>query len=99
MIKVVYETVEERDIEVEKQESLGKILFAEMNLIDENFLIFGTEEEVPFEVEGKEIILVENETGQWAYIYKDISLTEVEILQKELAEQKALINAMLGVTE
>lgn len=53
----------------------------------------------PPEVEGKEIRLVKDETDQWVYVYEDAPLTEVEILKKELAEQKALINAILGVTE
>lgn len=55
--------------------------------------------ERPEEVEGKEIQLVQNEQGEWEYIYvyEDIPLTETELLKRELAEQKALINAILGV--
>lgn len=53
----------------------------------------------PPEVEGKSISLVKNELDQWVYVYEDMELTMEEILRQELAEQKALINAILGVTE
>ena len=45
----------------------------------------------PPEVVGKEIELVKDESGQWVYVYKDVPLTEVEILKKELeATQQAM---------
>jgi len=38
--------------------------------------------EMPPEVEGKRIELVQNENGEWEYIYVDIPKTEAEIQQE-----------------
>ncbi len=53
----------------------------------------------PPEIEGKEIRLIKDETGQWVYEYVDRPLTEIEELKQQLAEQQQLIDAMLGVSE
>lgn len=51
----------------------------------------------PPEVEGKDIELVQDEQGQWSYVYVDRSLTEIEQLKQQLEEQQQIIDAMLGV--
>lgn len=55
--------------------------------------------ERPPEIEGKGITLVKHEDGAWEYIYSDIPLSEIEVLQQKLAEQQVLIDTMLGVSE
>lgn len=53
----------------------------------------------PPEVVGKEIQLIKNGQGQWEYVYVDIPLSDIELLKQQLAEQQAIINSLLGVTE
>lgn len=55
--------------------------------------------EKPIPSETQEVQLIKNEQGMWEYILVDKPLTEVDVLKKELAEQKALIDAILGVDE
>lgn len=55
--------------------------------------------EKPVPTETQEVQLVKNEQGVWEYILVEKELTELEQLKQQVEEQKALINAMLGVTE
>jgi hypothetical protein len=45
--------------------------------------------EIPPEVEGKRIELVQNENGEWEYVYVDIPPTKEELLQIQLAQNTA----------
>jgi len=55
--------------------------------------------ERPEEVEGKEIQLVQNEQGEWEYIYVDIPLTKEQELEKKVRELQEIVDTTLGVTE
>lgn len=62
--------------------------------------------EKPPEVEGKRIELVQNENGEWEYIYIDIPLTKEEMLvqkiqsqESAIAELTVLLSMMIGGAE
>lgn len=51
----------------------------------------------PIDIVGKELELIKNELGVWGYIYVDISLTEIELLQQKVAEQDMVIEGLMFV--
>lgn len=55
--------------------------------------------ERPEEVDGKEVVLEQNEQGVWGYTYKDKPLSELELLRQQVEQQQELIDTMLGVIE
>lgn len=50
----------------------------------------------PKEVVGKEIVLEQNEQGEWVYLYKDKPLSELEELRQQLEQQQALIDKLIN---
>lgn len=51
--------------------------------------------ERPLEVEGKEIQLIQNEQGEWEYIYVDLPIDDTD-LQARVNELEAMINLLVG---